>query len=329
MKILVLGGTVFLGRHLTEAALVAGHEVVHFNRGQTAPDLFAGVETVVGDRAADLDRLAGRSFDAVVDTSGFDPAVVAASATRLAGETERYVFVSSVSAYADLSTPGVNESATLATIPAAELAEATRKSHYGGLKALCEREVETVFGDRALVVRPGLIVGPYDPTGRFSYWPHRIARGGEVLAPGAPEDAVQVIDARDLAGWLVSCVEGGRTGVYNAVGPASPLTLGSLLDVCRAVAGSDARITWVDEDFLLENDVEPWSELPLWIPAALADFAGLDRIDGSRAFAAGLVPRPVEETVAATLAEKNWARGSSLKTEREVELLRAWHGRER
>jgi 2'-hydroxyisoflavone reductase len=328
VKILVLGGTAFLGRHLTEIALAREYDVVHFNRGRTSPSLFPEVETVVGDRESDLERLAGRSFDAVVDTSGYEPATVAASVRQLGAAAEHYTFISSVSVYADVSSPGVDETASLAIVPAGEDASATRETHYGALKALCEQEVEKAFPGQSLVIRPGLIVGPHDPTGRFGYWPHRIARGGQVVAPVPRDRPTQIVDARDLAAWIVACIELRQVGVFNAVGPVSQLAFGSLLEVCREVAGSDATVTWVDEQFLLDQGVEPWSELPLWIPSSWPDEAGFDQIDGSRAFAAGLVLRPLEETVAATLAETEWAIGSSLTPEREIELLNAWHTRE-
>ena len=327
MRILVLGGTAFVGRHLTDLALARGHEVVHFNRGRTSPGLFPDVETVVGDRETDLARLAGRRFDVVVDTSGYEPATVAISARQLSTATEHYTFVSSVSVYADVSSPGSDETAALAVVPDDEIGRATRETHYGALKALCEQEVERAFPGRSLVIRPGLIVGPHDPTGRFSYWPHRLARGGEVLAPLPSARPIQVIDVRDLAAWMVACAEARQTGVFNAVGPASPLSFESLVEVCRAAAGSDATVTWVDEQFLLAEGIEPWSELPLWIPSSWPDYAGFEEIDGRRALAAGLLLSPLHETVAATLAETGWARGSSLAPEREVELLSEWHRR--
>lgn len=327
MRILVLGGTVFVGRHLTELACAAGHEVVHFNRGRTAPGLFPGVETVAGDRARDLGRLAGRRFDAVVDTSGYEPDVVRAGLDVLRGAAEAYAFVSSVSVYGDVSVAGIDESAPVATIPGDELATATRQTRYGELKALCEREVEGAFPGRSLVARPGLIVGPHDPTGRFSYWPHRLADGGEVLAPGSPDAATQVVDVRDLAGWILRSLEGGRTGVFNVVGPAERLSLGGLLETCRRVADSSATLTWVDESFLLAEGVQPWTELPLWLPSAWEDDAGFAEIDGSKALAGGLSLRPLEDTVAATLADTGWARGTSLLPEREAALLRAWRER--
>lgn len=241
MKILVLGGTAFVGRHLTEVALDRGHEVVHFNRGRTSPGLFTEVETVVGDRESGLGALAGRSFDVVVDTSGYEPATVATSARQLSTAAGHYTFISSVSVYADVSSAGVDENAALTVVPADEIEGATRETHYGGLKALCEKEVERVFPGTSLVIRPGLIVGPHDPTGRFSYWPHRLARGGEVLAPLPGARPAQLIDVRDLAAWIVACAEARQTGVFNAVGPASPLSFESLLDVCRTASQGPMR----------------------------------------------------------------------------------------
>jgi 2'-hydroxyisoflavone reductase len=303
----------FLGRAFVEDALARGHELTLFNRGETDPDLFPEAERLRGDRAADLSPLAGRVFDAVVDTSGYVPSVVRASA-ELLRESGRYVFVSSVSVYADFSSGPDEES------PVAELGDgpadavAADYSNYGPLKALCEQAVQEVFGERSLIVRPGLIVGPYDPTGRFTYWARRLARGGEILAPGPPERRVQFIDVRDLAGWMVDCVEGGVTGVFNATNEG--VAWGELL------AGAD--VTWVTDEFLAEHEVGEWMELPLWIgdPA----WAGMHRIDVARAISAGLRSRPVAETVAGA-AEAPAAEGVGLAPEREAELLAAWRSR--
>lgn len=219
MRLLVLGGTLFLGRHVVEAALARGHEVTLFNRGLTAPGLFPEAEHVAGDRDGGLDALRGRGFDGVVDTLRDDPRLVGAAAALLGPAVERYCFVSSISVYADLSRPGWDERSPLRE----------EGDDYGARKARCERAVEAAVGDRALLLRPGLIVGPWDPTNRFAYWATRLARGGEILAPGPPELPVQVIDARDLAGWTVRALEEGRAGVFNAVGPAYPLTLRDVL----------------------------------------------------------------------------------------------------
>ncbi len=328
MRILVLGGTVFLGRHTVELALGRGHEVTIFNRGQSNPGLFPGIDAIHGDRETDLDRLAGRSWDAVIDTSGYLPRVVGASARTLAGSAPHYTFISSISAYARLAEPGLDEEA-----PLEELSEPGSEDvgkHYGALKALCEREVQAAYPAGALVIRPGLIVGPHDPTDRFTYWAARVAEGGDVLAPGDPDRQVQVIDARDLAAWNLDLVERGVTGVFNATGPDERLTMGAMLEGCRETAGSDASFTWVGEEFLLERKVAPWSALPLWLPWSSEESRGMLAVDVSRARGAGLQFRPLEETARDTLAwhrtrgeSHEWRAG--MARERERELLAEWH----
>jgi len=318
VRLLLLGGPRFLGRALADAALERGHELTFFNRGRTNPDLYMQVERIVGDRTSDLTALDGRGWDAVVDTCGYLPDVVRASAEALA-ESGRYCFVSSVSVYADFSVVNDEDSRVteLGDLPAHEVTEET----YGPLKALCEDAVREVFGERALVVRPGLIVGPHDPTGRFTYWPHRIARGGEVLAPGPPERVTQVIDVRDLAEWTVALCERDVGGTFNATHPGT--SFGELLETCRRVARSDARVTWVTDGFLLEQGVGEWMELPLW----LADpaFAAADRVDVRRALDAGLAFRPLEETARGALERAGTTDAAGLEPEREAALLEAWH----
>jgi 2'-hydroxyisoflavone reductase len=310
VRLLVLGGTVFLGRTVVEAALARGHEVTLFNRGQSGPGLYPGVEELRGDRAGDLSALEGRTWDAVVDTSGYVPAQVRASAEALR-HSGRYVFVSSVSVYADLSTGPTEESAVaeLGDAPADELA--ADYSNYGALKALCEDEARAVLGERALVVRPGLIVGPHDPTGRFTYWAHRLARGGETLAPGPPARSVQFVDVRDLGEWIGAAAEQGLSGTFNATNEGVPW--GELL------AGANA--TWVSDEFLLAQGVGEWMELPLWIGSP--GYAGMHDVDVSRAVAGGVRFRPVAETLAGA-AGAPAVEGVGLTPEREAELLAAW-----
>jgi 2'-hydroxyisoflavone reductase len=328
MKLLILGGTRFLGRHLVDAALAHGHEVTTFTRGEHDDVLPDGVERLRGNRDGGLSALEGRRWDAVIDTSGYVPRVVRAGAELLAGAVDRYTFISSISVYRDhATTVGIDESAPVGTLPDPSVEEVTGEA-YGPLKALCEDEVRRVFGASAFVVRPGLIVGPYDPTNRFTYWPHRIAQGGEVLAPGRPGVPAQFIDARDLAGWTVRLVESGTGGAYNATGPDRTLTMGEVLETAREVSGGDARFTWVDDAFLQREDVGPWMELPLWLPEAEAP--GFATVNCARAFAAGLTFRPLAETVRDTLtwratqpADATWPAG--LKREREAELLERWH----
>lgn len=326
MKILILGGTVFLGRHIVEAALERGHEVTLFNRGQHNPDLFPNVEKLRGDRDGDLSALAGRRWDAVIDTSGYLPRVVRQSAEALKDETNLYVFISTISVYADVKTVGQDENAPLATLEDESVEEVTGET-YGGLKVLCERAVQEVYPDRALIIRPGLIVGPDDPTDRYTYWPVRIARGGDVLVPGRPERAVQYIDVRDLAEWTVRMVEEGKTGVYSANGPAEVQTMDEFVEACKSAAGSDASFVWVPEDFLLQRDVGQWMELPLWVSEKEAP--GFFSYDVSKAVRDGLTFRSPEETARDTIAwaatrpaDHEWRAG--MKPEREQELLEEW-----
>lgn len=326
MKILVLGGTVFLGRHIVESALARGHEVTLFNRGQHNPDLFPEVEKLRGNRDGDLLALEGHHWDAVIDTSGYLPRVVRQSAEMLKDKTNLYAFISTISVYADETATGQDESAPLATLQDDSVEEITGET-YGGLKVLCERVVEEVYPDRALIIRPGLIVGPDDPTDRYTYWPVRIARGGEVLVPGRPERAVQYIDVRDLADWTVRMVEEGKTGVYNANGPDYVLTMERFVNACKDAAGSDASFVWVPEQFLLDRGVEQWMELPLWVSEEEAP--GFFAFDVSKAVRDGLTFRSPEETARDTIAwertrpaDHEWRAG--MKPEREAELLEEW-----
>ena len=325
MNLLVLGGTRFLGRHLVEAALARGHDLTLFNRGRTAPGLFVGVEHLCGERDGDLALLRGRRWDAVVDTCGYLPRIVRRSALALRDSVDRYLFVSSISVYADSSTAGQDEQAARLPLPSPDCEDIP--GHYGALKAACEDEVQEVFGPRATLLRPGLIVGPFDPSGRFTYWAQRVARGGAVLAPPAPEYPVQFIDARDLAAWMIDLLEQGQYGTFNASGPAAPLTFGAFLEGCRQALVAPAEFVWPDESFLDRHAVMPWTELPLY---AGEDGRGLNQISLSRALSAGLRLRPLGNTCADTA---RWAGGSplpvgiGLTAEREAQLLRAWRER--
>ena len=341
MNILILGGTRFLGRHLVNAALARDHAVTLFNRGNyPAP---TGVETIYGDRRSDLGKLRGRRWDAVVDTCGLIPRQVRNSAEELSESISTYVFISSQSAYADVSDPGVDESAPLATLSDEQLAEAdaieasgetSAKSYgklYNGLKALCEQAVEEVLPEKCLTIRPGLIVGPNDYSDRFTYWVARVANGGEVLAPAPSDRDVQFIDVRDLAEWLVKMVEAEATGVYNASGPPQQFTMESVLNEARIAGNSDASFTWVDEAFLLEHGVAAWSEMPLWLPLdAAPHLKGFMFINSNKAVDAGLTYRPLSTIVADTLSwyraeRRNSALEAGLDRERERALLRKWH----
>jgi 2'-hydroxyisoflavone reductase len=299
MRLLVLGGTKFLGRHAVTHALEQGHEVTTFTRGQTNPELFPDVEQLHGDRDGRLDVLRGHSWDGVVDTSGYVPRVVRRSAELLRDAVGRYVFVSSISVYAE---------------PEEEPASEDIEQHYGALKRACERVVEEVYGDRSARVRAGLIVGPFDPTDRFTYWPRRLAAGGDVLAPGDPAQPVQLIDARDLAAWLVQLALHGPGGTFDATGPQT--TLGGLLDRLRG----DANLVWVDAHRVLDAGVEPWTELPLWLPE---DAWPLLERDISPAVEAGLTFRPLAETARDTLAWDRARPGErpTLTREKEAEVL--------
>ena len=325
MKLLILGGTKFLGRATTEAALARSHEVTLFNRGETNPELFPEAEKIHGDREKDLSPLAGRTWDAVIDPSGYLPHVVRASAEALAEAVDYYLFISSVSAYDDHSGPMTEESprAELGEMPVDELIFGEEVNNYGPLKALCEDAVTAVFHDRHALVRPGLIVGPHDPTGRFTYWPHRIARGGEVLAPAPAGDKVQFVDVRDLAEWVVTLCEQQELGAFNAVRPGMPWQ--ELLETCRDVAGSGAELIWVDGEFLFEQGVEQWMGLPMWMHEE--EWKGIHQADVSRAIAAELTFRPVEETIRATLDQAETTDEAGLTSEREAELLAAWKAR--
>lgn len=300
MKILILGGTGFLGPHTVRAAVGNGHEVTLFNRGRTNPHLFPELERLKGDRDGDLEALDGRRWDAVIDTSGYVPRIVGLSVDKLKESADRYLFVSTISVYASLATPGIDETAPVGQIddPATETVDGET---YGPLKALCEAVVASGFGERATIVRPGLIVGPGDPTDRFTYWPVRVADGGDVLAPGDGTDPVQVIDARDLGRWIVTCLERSVAGTFNANSPRAGLDMRRLLETCRTVSGSDARFVWASREFLEARGVEPWSNMPVWVPRG-SDFAAAADIDVSRAEAAGLTTRSLRSTVADTLA---------------------------
>jgi 2'-hydroxyisoflavone reductase len=339
MKILILGGTVFLGRHLVEASYARGHEVTLFNRGLHGPELFPDVEKLRGDRDGGLDSLRGRRWDVVIDTCGFVPRIVRASAELLADAAELYIFFSSLSAIGDMSVLGADESAAVGTLPDSSVEDATGEA-YGPLKALCEQAVESAMNGRALNIRPGLIVGPHDPTGRFTYWPTRVARGGEVLAPGRPLRPIQFIDARDLAEWTIRMAESRETGLFNATGLNPRLTMKELLDECLAVSASDASFTWVDDKFLIDAGVGEWMELPLWLSEIAPDAPrGFMAVNCSKAIAHGLTFRPLADTVRDTLL---WAEALSetpapdssygpprpragMEPEREAQVLKAWH----
>ncbi len=339
MKLLIIGGTVFLGKHLIEAALARGHEVAMFNRGTHDDGMFPEVERLRGDRREDLSALRGRRFDAVIDTCGYVPVTVRASARLLSESAAHYTFISSQSVYASYDVPGMDEMHTVQKLSDEQVREAEAikpegniiavnyGEMYGGLKALCERVVEEEMPGRALSIRAGLIVGPGDYTDRFTYWVRRVAAGGEVLAPGDADRPVQLVDVRDLAEWLVRMAENRTAGIYNATGPARKLSMQELLEACRSASGSDASFTWVSDDFLKEAEVAGWSEMPLWLPAE-DNVVNFFSVDCGKAINAGLTFRPPVETARAILEWDRTRDGelrAGLKLEREMELLRAWH----
>jgi len=332
MRILVLGGTMFLGRHIAAAALARDHQVTLFTRGRTNPGLATAWPTatfLVGDRDGGLDPLRNRQWDRVIDTSGYLPRVVQQSVDLLAGSCPHYTFISSVSVYRDLSVIGLREDAEALSLSHPDSEDVQRD--YGALKYLAEQVVTQRYGPSALIIRPGLIVGPWDPTDRFTYWPGRVAEGGRVLAPGRPERRVQFLDVRDLATWILDLTERGVAGTFNATGPRTPTTMGDLLAACTPHAPAGTQITWVSEQFLADQGVGEWMELPLWIRET-PDQAGFMMVDDTLARQAGLVARPVAETVAATLAwhqtrrPYTWTK-TGLSAEREQQLLARWDGR--
>lgn len=309
MKILIIGGTRFLGRHLVTAALDRGHHITLFNRGNYS--IQADVETIEGDRHTEVYKLKGRQWDAVVDTSGHLPRAVRSAAEALAGSVNRYVFVSSQNAYANVSIPDIAEDYPLGTLTDEQLNQANaidtkgQPSYgalYGGLKALCEQAAEEIMPNRVLIVRAGLIVGPYDYSDRFTYWVVRVASGGEVLVPGRPARFIQYIDARDLAEWTIEMIERNAAGAYNTHGRPNTLTMQGLLDECKNVSHSDAQFVWASEEFLLEQQVAAWSEMPLWLPEdAAPHLKGFMFISPRKAIAEGLTFRPLSDTIRDTL----------------------------
>lgn len=333
LKILVLGGTRFIGPHIVRYALERGHEITLFNRGRTNADLFPGLETIIGNRDPEIDAglsgLEGREWDAVIDTSAYVPRISGASAELLADRVGHYLFVSTICQYenwAEGGTGGTEER------PRATLEDPTTEdvsTHYCALKAYCERAVEAAMPGRVTQIRPGLIVGPRDHTDRFTYWPVRIDRGGEVLAPGKPSDLTQHIDVRDLARFMVHCVEQELAEAYNVV--RNPMPFGDMLSACVNTIESDAELTWVPADFLADNDVQAWRDMPAWADSD-SDMAGSLTWSADKALAAGLTIRPVEETIRDTLA---WFRSlpqdrqdtlkAGISAEKEAAVLAEWH----
>lgn len=336
LRILVLGGTGFTGPHQIRYALERGHEVTMFNRGQTDPttheEIFDRVEQRIGNRDGDLESLETGEWDAVIDNSASIPRWVRESAQLLRDRVGLYLFTSSLSVHADFSKAGITEEDPVATIDDPTVEEITGQT-YGPLKALCEEETRKAFPDGAIIVRPHLIVGPGDRSDRWTYWPVRIERGGEVMAPGTPEDPTQYIDARDLAEFDLHLIETAQTGTYSAVGPLSPLSMAELLYGIRATVSNEISFTWVDADFLAEQEIAPWGQMTAWVPPR-GEMAGFGLFDNSRAVAAGLRYRPLAVTAKDTLdwwktlpEERRSQPRAGLAAERETEVLTAWHKR--
>jgi 2'-hydroxyisoflavone reductase len=322
MKILVIGGTRFLGRTFVEVALDQGHELTLLNRGRTGPDLFPDIEHLRGDRDGDLAVLRGRQWDIVVDTCGYVPRIVEKSADFLQDSIERYIFISTISVYADFSKPGIDEGSPLAKIEDESTEEVTNEA-YGPLKVLCENVVLDTYPERSTILRCGLIIGPYDPTDRFTYWPVRIQRGGEVLAPSPPHMQVQFVDATDLADFILLLAKNRITGVYNTTGPMQKLTMEGFLNACINITGSNASLTWVSEDFITSHDVD---HIPVWTPM---DWRGIFQVNCTRAINAGLLFKPLEQTIRNTLdwhatRPSDYELKVGLKPDREKELLEKW-----
>ena len=334
LRILVLGGTKFLGVHIVELALQHGHSVTLFNRGKTNAGIFPQLVHLKGDRDAQLDSLKGKHWDAVIDDSGYYPRHVRLSAELLAPNVQRYIFISTISVYASFANPNTEDS------PVGKLADETIEKMdggaYGPLKALCEKAAEKAMPGRVAVVRPGLIVGPRDPTDRFTYWPARAALGGEMVTPDQPSDRVQFIDARDLAAFVLRLVERKTVGTFNATSPPGVFTIGDVVSASIAAANAMAKPTlsprpvWVPADFLAKQKIQPWSDMPVWVPAA-GEYAGFADASVTRALREGLTIRPVQPTVNDTLAwhlqrpaEERAKLGAGLTPEREKALLDAW-----
>lgn len=324
VNVLIIGGTRFLGRHIVDELLRRGHTPTLFNTGNHRDGAPSSVEQIHGDRSRDLARIGDRQWDCVIDTCGFLPAQAEISCRYFDGRTKQYVFVSSVSAI-DLTQANPTEDTRVLTMPEGASRTQMVPETYGALKALCERIVVSRFRSGALIVRPGLIVGPYDPTDRFTYWPMRVARGGRILAPAGPEYPVQFIDARDLAAWIVLQTERRRGGTFNLTGPPGRVTLGDVLQTSARVANTQPEILWADEAFLERHDVGEWIDLPLWI-SQKSSLPGMSSLNVTRAIGAGLKIRPLEHTIRDTWRwaagrAKNYAWRAGLTPEREAELL--------
>jgi len=332
--ILILGGTGFLGPHVVDVARARGHTVTLFNRGKTHPGLFPDVEKLHGDRDGHLEALQGRKWDAVLDTSGYVPRIVTDSAKLLGPNVGHYIFISTVSVYKNESTVGADESDPVATIADPKTEQVTPES-YGALKALCEQAAEAAMPGRVASLRSGLIIGPGDPTGRFTHWPSRMAEGGEVLAPGDGSTPVQYIDGRDLAALVVTMIENKSVGVYNAFGPAAKQTMREALEAVNHASGDKAKLVWVPASFLEENKVTEWGDMPMWLDNK-GENAGFGTRSNKRAIAAGATFRPIADTARDTLAwlatldeaKREKVASSGIKRDRELAVIAAWRAKQ-
>lgn len=334
-SVLVMGGTAFLGPPIVERLVADGHKVTLFNRGKTNPGLFPDLEKLIGDRKSDVKALEGRKFDAVIDTNGYFPAHVEKPLSVLKDNIGHYVFVSTVSVYPEMGQKELDESSTLAELSEEAIAAATAAgkigADYGALKVACERMAEKLMPGKVTVVRPGLIVGDGDPTDRFTYWPARVAQGGEVLAPGKPEWEIQIADVRDVGDFCVHTAVNRTPGIFNVDGPEKPIAMGDVLEACKRVTKSDAKFTWVDVEFLAEQGVQAWADLPAWFPPQPGQ-TQVPAVSCKKAIAAGLKFRPIDKTIEEAL-EHHRSRGENYKpkwrltAEREAEVLKAWHAK--
>lgn len=339
LSILILGGTGFTGPFQVEYALKRGHKVTLFNRGKRpSPEWPAAVEQLHGDRnTGDLAALKGRTWDVCIDNPTSLPFWVRDAGQVLKGNVGHYLFISTISVYADGSKPGINENSPLAQYKGKDAMAETQQTLradienlYGPLKALSEAEAHKQFGKNVTIVRPGYIVGPRDETDRFTYWPHRVAQGGEILVPGDGNDPIQIIDGRDLGEWMIRLAEAGTTGIFNACGPDYSLSMDAMLYGCQAVTGGGMTLTHVSPAFLDEQQVG----LPIWVPSKDNPYAGYGAVSNERAIAAGLTFRPLATTVQDLLAwfhslpaERQAKLGAGITREKEAELLKAWHAR--
>lgn len=341
MKILIIGGTKFLGWHLVDVISDTNVKVTLFNRGNNyAADEISDVEQIHGDRNTDLEKLSGRTWDAVIDTCGYLPQTVRKSAEFLKDKVGQYVFISSGSVYTNTNKPNYDESAETATLSEEQQKQVEKidakgeinayvlGENYGALKVLCEEAAEKAMPGRVLNVRAGMIVGMFDWTDRFAYWAMRVAKGDEVLAPGSPDNPVQMIDAQNLSNWIFRMIKNQETGTYNATSFPYQLTFGKMLDAIKWASKSDAEFTWVGEKFLLENNVKPWSDMPFYLPESDENMRNFMTMNVDKASAKGLQLRPLHRVireVSEWRKTQDMEMKAGISSEREKELLEKWH----